>query len=204
MSNYSTIPFLRGHLSITTSNTRLLPVKNKSNIFKRPPPGLRISLPNNNQNNNQHDQKHKIIFPRNTLKRNRVNKLIENQRDIIRDHGDSNALSTQGGRPDLSRVCQKQRRESDIVAGVVDEQERDHSCSDSASTRCREAARQRSDEDIAKQHYHSRCDEKHPTASTVDKTRAYHAHYQVPELEEAVYECLVCCRGYTDCVENES
>lgn len=194
---------LGGGITIYTSGTRILPIKNKSNVFKRPPSSFRISLPNNNQDNKQHAHKHKVVFPRDPFKRNRVNKLIKNQCHIIRDRGYSDTLSTQRGRPDLRRVRQKQRRESDVVARIVDEQERDHSCSDGTGTRRREAARQRSDEDIADQHDHSRCNEERTAASAVDKTRAYHAHNQVPELEEAVYECLVRRRGYTDCIEDK-
>lgn len=181
-----------GNIRIYTSNTRLLAIKNKSNVFKRPASSFRISPPNNNQDNKQHGQKHKIIFPRNSFERNRVNELIENQCHIIRDRGYSNTLSTQRGRPDLRRVRQEQWRESDVVACIVDEQERDHSCSNGTSTRRREAAGESSNEDITDQHDHSRCDEERTAASAVDKTCPYHAHNQVPELEEAVYECLVC------------
>jgi hypothetical protein len=162
--------------------------------------GFRVCEQYGNEGDDEHDDKDEIVFPCNTCKRDRIDKDIEEERNIGGSENNSKATGSKRKGPDLSRIRDQKRSKGDIIAGEKNEKEwnhlsglvisteipRDMGCThcstDSFNTVLRKGSRKRRDDDVSNQHYGSGTEKELLATNPIYQERGPDGHDQVPKV----------------------
>ncbi|RDW62425.1 hypothetical protein BP6252_11858 [Coleophoma cylindrospora] len=135
------------------------------------------------------DQDHReddVVFPADGAQPDGVDEGVEEDGNVRHALHHGHALGAELVRPDLGDVGNQDRREGDVVEGVVDEEERDDRDARGGTARRGEGPRECRDENIRCEHAHTGREPQRAPPNPIDTEGGADGEDQVPNLQAAV------------------
>jgi DNA-directed RNA polymerase subunit M/transcription elongation factor TFIIS len=96
-------------------------VEHDCHLFQAMSSGFRVCEQYGNECDDKHNDENEIVFPSDAGKCDRIDKDIEEERNVGRSENNGKATCSKCKGPDLSWVRDQKRSKGDIVAGEEDE-----------------------------------------------------------------------------------